>query len=1062
MDIMRGKLKVKSIVASITAMSACALVVFLICISIGNDDVYRNSSDNKASKVRYVLVNEDAGTVFNDRNYNLGNDFVSLVNQDKRRMWGTATRDIADAGIKNGTYDIEVIIPRKFSRRLLSLESVSPKKAGISYRVRKGQNEVTNYAVQENVNSVIRLFNSKVVMMYFSSLIGSLRNAQIQTLTMANSQGSQVDNLRSVVQKPFSNMENQYDALFDKASILKDTDNDYASQQKDFVREVQDTLDGISDRAKSSDDEYGRKLKSECDRTEQLIKKHREETAMYNSQYDELGRRFQAYHGDVTDMLDDFRKNALGERLSEESSALNRANDTLVEQIALLGRQRESLMNMAGNLEKTYGVKAGGSVDENKSAVVDSLTSAFSRKQAIEDIDDSIGRQIESVKFYRELQQGDKLSEYWSEDDAGQYSAAVDIIRRFAAGHVDNYVENSENLVDSDDDSLTDVVSLYFNASSKGEQNTVCFSSSGSVSVDESALKAAVQKAAEEKGVALSGWSDDGGKVSFVLKIPVGTSESENDSSEDKSSETDGKPDDSRRIVAVTFRSRYSFSRGKSCSYSWNVNGNEQNTGNIKSVDSANIQKAMESATATVSTAKQIAAVYGAGDDIADIRKFDGSQRKNEGIVAESGSAAEMSADENVSSSAGEYAGQIAEQYNEIEKEIGVLNVALGDERPSDSTTDDIRNLNEVTGSGGVENLKAYLDNTEAVLEWYHHAVEAVGGLLDDTPPDGKDDEKEEELVKADDVREDDGTDLAGTYQDVMRKIKDSENGLLTNSGKKGNIAPAVRELTDMVSGLRKDTSTIVSNLNTSVKDGRKRADRGIDYADSFSKVMANARKGEEDNREVYDFLSNPVKVTGKYSATRKKSIIPYFMTLIGTIVAMFAGVAMAACLPEREAEMEDAIASHGRAWHNLPAATTVLVVGIVLGIIASFMTMPQAGSVARIGWTVYTVLLEVMMVEFASSIARHHRNVALWTGGALLGMYVMLTPFVGTLTRAGSTVRALYRISPLQNIENGYTVLYNSGRIGARSLLTLIVLAVVSIICSFLVKPDGDDVVEE
>lgn len=58
--------------------------LFLIFISVKSNGACRNDSDDKSGKVQYVLVNEDEGSTFNNRNYNLGNDFVSLVNQDQK------------------------------------------------------------------------------------------------------------------------------------------------------------------------------------------------------------------------------------------------------------------------------------------------------------------------------------------------------------------------------------------------------------------------------------------------------------------------------------------------------------------------------------------------------------------------------------------------------------------------------------------------------------------------------------------------------------------------------------------------------------------------------------------------------------------------------------------------------------------------------------------------------------------------------------------------------------------------------------------------------------------
>lgn len=128
-EIMHKKFENKNVFAVIITVFACILTAFLIFISVKSNGACRNDSDDKSGKVQYVLVNEDEGSTFNNRNYNLGNDFVSLVNQDQKRQWGTATMDVADAGIRSGTYDIEVVIPQNFSKRLLNLKSFSPKKS---------------------------------------------------------------------------------------------------------------------------------------------------------------------------------------------------------------------------------------------------------------------------------------------------------------------------------------------------------------------------------------------------------------------------------------------------------------------------------------------------------------------------------------------------------------------------------------------------------------------------------------------------------------------------------------------------------------------------------------------------------------------------------------------------------------------------------------------------------------------------------------------------------------------------------------------------------------------
>ncbi len=110
---------------------------------------------------------------------------------------------MAETGMNDGTYDVEVVIPENFSARILALQSTDPKQAGISYRVRKGQNEITNQVVGRNVDSLINYFNNRVVRMYFSSLVGNLRSAQVAMERGANQQKNQVSDLSSQVQAPF-------------------------------------------------------------------------------------------------------------------------------------------------------------------------------------------------------------------------------------------------------------------------------------------------------------------------------------------------------------------------------------------------------------------------------------------------------------------------------------------------------------------------------------------------------------------------------------------------------------------------------------------------------------------------------------------------------------------------------------------------------------------------------------------------------------------------------------------------------------------------------------------
>ena len=120
-------------------------------IGFQGDSIQQNRNE-KNKKLQYVLVNEDKGTFFEGKQYSLGTDFVTLINQDVANRWETTTRDIANRGVAGGQFDAQIIIPQDFSERLLSLQSVNPEKALVEYQVREGQNEITNQRIQVKVN----------------------------------------------------------------------------------------------------------------------------------------------------------------------------------------------------------------------------------------------------------------------------------------------------------------------------------------------------------------------------------------------------------------------------------------------------------------------------------------------------------------------------------------------------------------------------------------------------------------------------------------------------------------------------------------------------------------------------------------------------------------------------------------------------------------------------------------------------------------------------------------------------------------------------------------------
>lgn len=238
---MKNKLKKYLPIISIILGS----ILFLSILShIGfKSDTIQQTSNEKVTKMQYVLVNEDKGTLFEGKKYSLGTDFVTLINQDTANRWETTTRDIANRGVTDGQFDAQIIIPQDFSERLLSLQSINPEKALVEYQVREGQNEITNQAIQVKVNDILKDFNQRIVQMYFSSIVGNLSEAQQNVNQIVGLETDHKNNLEKTIYLPFKEVPTNFSNVIDTASILAEDNKMFTSEQQAFVQSVKQLME---------------------------------------------------------------------------------------------------------------------------------------------------------------------------------------------------------------------------------------------------------------------------------------------------------------------------------------------------------------------------------------------------------------------------------------------------------------------------------------------------------------------------------------------------------------------------------------------------------------------------------------------------------------------------------------------------------------------------------------------------------------------------------------------------------------------------------------------------
>lgn len=1021
------------------ALAAIILISLLVGIGIHNKDVSRQNSENQKSKVKYVLVNEDNGAKFNNKNYNLGRDFLKLVSQDQKHDWETASYDGAQDGMKNGLYDVEVIIPRDFSKRILSLESTSPKKAGITYHVRKGQNEVTNQIIGRNVDQLIYDFNNRVVRMYFSSLIGNLRNAQLAMGNIANKQDLQVSDLANQVQQPFNGLDDQFGALFNTASIL---DENGIADSQDFSNNMRNFLDGINKQSTANDAINSQSIKDLQDKLNGQL-----------DTYDELNQKSNNYQNELKKYFGP--ENPL-EKLKQKNISNQRhpsADNSFAGDITNLDVQYDSLLKEKNNLESEYGLKPG-KTDENVTNIINHLLNSTNDPNS-----DPLQTAINNINS--------NIADLAIVDDITlpEYKTVREILIKYSNTVGADFGNRHTSFVKQKTGDTHADVTLGL----KPGENDIVFNGDG-ISV-----KAEVEKIEAEgfEVTETSTFTDNHMKI--VLKPKETTTkedkadsktkddkkESEKEEqSDNKDHETAGETTSTQGNAFVTLKVTYQYD--KPSQYSWSVNGDEQNSGDIQQLSTEDPNQLANYIAKSTAAAQQVVDIYGNEKDMS-ISTFAKDQPGNKlvplkGSLADTASQTPSQPTTPDDKEIKQQAETLADQYDKVCQQLETLGQASGNLPVTDDTNSDIKALNEISKNLGKDGLQAYLNNVSNAIDWYNKVQELVnqkesGETAKDTGENSKVDVPTS-IEATPDGDQQSNNDLTKQYNDLQKAINDSTTALDDKGKNSKDLKPVIKDLTNNTTKLQNSTNSIKDKLSQNVKDSQNQANNNQDFAQAFNNVMKNTRNGEADNSKVYNFLTNPIKATGSYSELRQQSIIPYFMTLIGTIAALFVGLGIAKHLLGRKVTADTALVEHTKPWLNLPSTGITLGISLVVGLFFSLITLNVVPGSVRIDWIIYTTLIMVILTSAISAGARHHRMITLYVVGFILALYILLTPFIGVLVRSGSFIQFLYRISPLQNVETGYTVMINHGTIGFFTFFGLIIALIIVIVANLFIKP--------
>jgi len=249
------------------------------------------------------------------------------------------------------------------------------------------------------------------------------------------------------------------------------------------------------------------------------------------------------------------------------------------------------------------------------------------------------------------------------------------------------------------------------------------------------------------------------------------------------------------------------------------------------------------------------------------------------------------------------------------------------------------------------------------------------------------------------------------------------------------------------------DADVVLESMGNLLDEYAAAVEQNAEFSENFSTVMENARVGGSENRQVHQFLADPMIPLGIFGASETTSMIPYFMTVIGVLLSLAVGYSLRYVETKRKIREEHKMLTPSRIWFNTPEVVKVSAIAVLIGVAFGVVTIGTVPFVRMPSWIIYATLVTLASILLVAFFARQFPKLALYVILALIGMYLLLTPILGMTIAPDSFVEVLFQFSLLQNVENGYMQLVRGASVGWLTYLVLFLLVSGGILLNLIVK---------
>ncbi|MGE7604656.1 type VII secretion protein EsaA [Peribacillus sp. NPDC097675] len=123
-----------------------------------------------------AIVNEDNGAEYNKNQIQVGSELVTTLDKNSEYDWVVVNRSAAENGLANKKYDAIIYFPSDFSKNIYTFTEEQPVKAGVKYKVQTSLNAENMEKVQKELEKTKNKMNKHISTQYWSYVSQSVED----------------------------------------------------------------------------------------------------------------------------------------------------------------------------------------------------------------------------------------------------------------------------------------------------------------------------------------------------------------------------------------------------------------------------------------------------------------------------------------------------------------------------------------------------------------------------------------------------------------------------------------------------------------------------------------------------------------------------------------------------------------------------------------------------------------------------------------------------------------------------------------------------------------------